>query len=483
MTILGNTNNSAGRRVRESFDGLRRYLGPVRREDFLMVMTGCIVGVITGSIAAALKQLCSLIALFCMRGHDTSMPDWHLLVYPLLGILLTWLFQRYVVGTQCGNCTFLIQRNIEKGKAYFSPFMMFNPFMGCAMTIGMGASGGQEGPMALCGAAVGSNVSRMLGLTPEWRFLTMVIGGGAGIAAIFKAPIGGVLFALEGLQVEFTSIPMLTLIIACILASTTASLFSGFTTDIIFSQTMKTDLHLMGWVALLGIFCGLYSIYFKYTCNHTAGYFLKMKRRWLAAICTGVVMSASVFLFPALYGTGLDVVGNLVNGLHDDFLGGGLFTSRSGDMTWILCGVAAMLMLKGALVGAAFSGGGVSGTFLPTLFAGALCGFLFGNVVDLLFEADLPVWYFSLMGMAAVMAGTLHVPLMAIFITCEATDTAGYMLAYLVAVGFCYLVVRVAPPRSYFSTPEGKEALLYGMWKQTPALRNEDNMPPDQKLP
>lgn len=399
----------------------------------------------------------------------------------MIGIVVTWLFQRYIVGTQCGNCTYLVQRNIDNGSSYFSPFMMFNPTMGCAVTIGMGASAGQEGPMALCGSAVGSNVSRMLGLTPEWSRIMMVIGAGAGIAAIFKAPIGGALFALEGLQMEFSSIPMLTLIIACLLAISTASLFSNFTMDIMFDQTMKPDLHLMGWVALLGIICGLYSIYFKYTCNHTASYFLKMKRRWLAAIGTGVVMSVSVFLFPALYGTGLDVVQNLINGQNTSFLSGGLFASHSDEMTWILCAAAAMLLLKGVLVGAAFSGGGISGTFLPTLFAGAMCGFLFGNVVNISFGADLPVWYFSLMGMAAVMAGTLHVPLMAIFITCEATDTSSYMAAYLVAVGLCYAVVRVAPPKSYFSTPEGRETLLYGLWKQTPALRNEDNKPQDQK--
>lgn len=480
MKNTGNIHQRAGRAAGRRLRRLRVVMERDASQNTLVIITGFLVGLFTGSIAAALKLLVSMVNELCLLGIDTDVPNWPILLYPLAGVAITALFQRYVVGQQCSRGTYLIRRHIDSGDSRISPFMMFDPMIGCSVTIGMGASGGTEGPVALCGSAVGSNVARALRLTPSWDRLMMAIGAGAGIAAIFKAPMGGVLFALEVLQMEFTTIPMIALVLACILASSTASLFSNFTLDIDFYQSMRIDVSLMGWVALLGVLCGLYCIYFNYTKNRTAGCFLGMRNRVWAALGSGALLSVSAFVFPALFGTGMDVVEDLINGRSAEFLAGGLFTGHSGEWGWVVFAAMGMLLLKGALVGAAYSGGGISGDFVPTLFAGCVLGFLFGQGMNTVFGMHMPVWYFCLMGMAAVMAGTVHAPLMAIFILCETTDTSGYLVAYLVAVALCYATVKVVTPKSWYAETGHDDMMMIRMWKKTPEIKISGRRPRDR---
>lgn len=426
-------------RVRLSFIAWqRRKLSPLS----VTLMLALIIGVLTGISAVSLKKLVKFFNVALLDGINFGAPNVQYLIWPLLGIFITMVFQQYVVRKRFGRCTHVVREHISTKDYDFNSMMVFNPVVGCSLTMGFGASGGTEGPVALSGAAIGSVLGRWFALPQSSLKVLVGIGAGAGIAAIFKSPVGGVLFTLEVLQMEISTIPVLALIVASLVASTTAYALSNFSFDIYFDKHMPMDAHWFLWVILLGVFCGLYSAYYSYSKQKAMRIFLNIRRPWLAALISGGVLSVSVFAFPVLFGEGFELIRSLVNADKISFVASGAFSDINAEW-WVIVAPMAILLLKGILVAASNCGGGVAGDFVPTLFAGCVAGFLFATVVNSLTGANLPVWYFSLIAMGAVMAGTLKAPLMAIFILCEATDTYVYLFPYMVAVAISYIIVRL----------------------------------------
>lgn len=459
-----------GRTARAAHVGYLRWQNRHVPDSVLLVLIAVVLGVLTGMSAAALKRLVRLINDSILAGVHLDRPNIRYLIWPLAGILVTSIYQRYVVRGNVASGTRIIRHDLDTRHYRLSPFTIFNSLIGCSLTMGCGASGGTEGPTALSGAAIGSCVGRWFGLSEAWLRLLVGIGGGAGIAAIFKSPIGGVLFTLEVLQMELTSLPVLALFIACILASTTAYILSDFTYDIFFIRYMPVETRTLGWVALLGVFCGLYSVYYNLTKNNAARWFSSIRNPWVGAVATGATLSMCVFMFPLLYGEGFGLITSLVNGDDVSFTASGLFATHQTPV-WMFVSLGAILLLKGVLVSASFSRGGVAGDFVPTFFAGAVAGYLFAMMCNKWLSADIPPWYFSLIGMGAVMAGTIHAPLMSIFVLCETTNTYGYILPYLIAVAISYATVKVITPRSWYAETGHDDLIALLARRDTPTLR------------
>lgn len=438
-------------------------------QGVVLIIISLVLGVLTGIAAAVLKLLTRYLHLVFLIDSTPQHPDYRLLIWPAVGIILTSIFKRYVCKEDITTGTRLIKDRLNSGKFHLGVFDIFNPLIGCSFTVGFGASAGTEGPTALSGASIGSCVSRWFELSKPWQRLLLGIGAGAGIAAIFKAPMGGALFTMEVLQMELTTLPIIALILACLIASSTAYLLSYFTFDISFIRDVPFDPSSLGWVALLGVFCGLYSIYYNYTKNISAKFFAGIKNRWIAAIGSGILMSVCVFMFPVLYGEGFGTITGLVNNHFVSITDCGMFAGNVGPF-WLLCGFIGVLLLKGILVGASYSGGGIAGDFVPTLFAGAIAGTLFSIVIQHISGADLPIWYFALIGMGCVMAGTIHAPLMAIFIVCETTNTYAYIFPYLIAIMISYGVVKLITPKAWYSETGSDDVLALLKLRQTPNL-------------
>lgn len=438
----------------------------------VLVLIALVLGIFTGMAAAVLKRLVGMLNTLVTSGSEPGRPDWWLLLWPLAGIALTGMFQRYVVRGNVAQGTRIIKQHLTARKYLMPPLLIFNSIFGCALTMGAGASAGTEGPTALSGSAIAVNIGRALRLPPEWLRLLVGIGGGAGIAAIFKSPIGGVLFALEVLQIEMKTLSVIALVIACLFSSATAFVLSDFTFDISFTRSMPMDPSTLGWVALLGLFCGVYCIYYNYTKSRSQKLFMAVRNPWLGVLLTGGVTSVFVFLFPALLGEGFGVITSLVNGDNYSFTSGTLFAGHDGTGAMMVI-ILAILLLKGMLVAAAYSNGGVAGDFVPTFFAGALAGYLFGVACNRFFGVELPVWYFALIGMGCVMAGTVHAPLMSIFILCETTNTYLYIFPYLIAVAVSYATVKIITPRSWYPGTGHDDILaLFSAGGDSPSIKS-----------
>lgn len=419
-----------------------------------IVLVALVMGVLTGAAAALLKALIAFFTRLTLGEHiNLAEPDLKILIWPLAGILLTSIYQRYLARCDVSDSTMVIRRTLESKNWMLPISMIFNPIIGCSLTMGFGASAGSEGPTALSGAAIGSNVGRWFGLPPDWLRLLVGIGGGAGIAAIFKSPVGGVLFTLEVLQMPTTTLSVIALVIACIFSATTVYLLSGFTFDILFLHNTPFDPAMTGWVALLGLFCGLYCIYYNFTKSRSAQMFKRISNPWVASLATGVMLSAGVFMFPTLFGEGFRVITGLVNSAEVSFGGAGAFAGFKGQ-TWIIVCMTGVLLLKGILVSASNSGGGVAGDFVPTFFAGAVAGYLFATLCNLWFGVHLQPWFFALAGMGAVMAGTVHAPLMSLFLICETTNSYAYLFPYLLVISISYATVKLLTPKSWDSTTD-----------------------------
>lgn len=406
-----------------------RHLAP----QTALVLVALLVGVGAGVAAASLKRIVKFLNNLFMLGFTPSEPNYYLLAIPVAGIVLTMLFQYYVARGDVAHGTRIIETDISRSRYRLPVLMAFNPVIGCAVTMGFGASGGTEGPVALSGAAMGSVASKIFRFPAQWGRILFAIGAGAGIAAIFKSPMGGVLFVLELLSVRLLTGPVIALVLSCLVASSTAYVLSDFTFDISFTHPSHIEAQHLGWMAILGVVCGLYSLYYNAAKRYMAKIIIKFRSKWGAALFTGIILSVSVFIFPLFFGEGFGLIHDLVNGKMVSFTAGGLFAGSEGTI-WIILAPAILLILKGPLVSASNCGGGVAGDFVPTFFAGCVAGYLFALSANTFFGASLPVWFFALTGMGCVMASSLKAPLMAVFILCESTDTYLYLFPYLIAI-------------------------------------------------
>ncbi len=410
-----------------------------------------VVGAVTGFAAFLLKWLISLVMGLLTAGMDAAGANWILLLYPILGLLLTGIFVRYIIRTDISHGVSRILKHLKSRRYKFKFKATFAPIIGTSITLGCGGSAGAEGPIAYTGAAIGSNFGRFLGFRPEMMYIMIGCGTAAGISGIFRAPIGGFLFTLEVLRMHFSTISVMALLSSSLTAYFVTFLMMGRGLDLPFPGIHNFDESLTWWYIALALFCGLYSLYYSKVMDvMTNKVFNRMKNPWLKNILGGVIISVCVFLFPTLYGEGYGAMGRLLEGDFASLVDGSLLHPFSG--TWQLALVAMGIWLcKPFASAAANSAGGVAGDFAPTLFAGAIVGLFFALAINSVFGENLPVTDFAFLGMGAVMAGAVRAPLMAMFITVEMTgcQTLFFPMFFVTAISYC--VVRMIATKDFYS--------------------------------
>lgn len=376
------------------------------------------VGILSGFAAAILKNMVSYLSKVVKGIFPANEFNWLFLVVPMIGIVLCGIYCRYVVKENLEFGCERILRFLKAGIYRLKRSIAYAPIVACTLTIGFGGSAGAEGPIAFAGAGIGSNLGKFLKLDDNTLRILMIIGAAAGIAGIFKAPVGGAMFALEVLAMPLTTASMVALMFACISASCTAYAFSGFTIDITHVTKGFFDPTMTMGVILLGVFCAIYSTYYSFTMSKTEGLLTRIPNPWVKNIVSGALVGALIFLFPVLYGEGYEVIDSVMNGNDSYLMRDTLFFNITGKWMLIVF-VTGTLIMKSIAVASTNSGGGVGGDFTPTLFAGSLVGLLFSHFSNLFLGTHFDEMNFVLFGMAGVMSGAVQAPLMAIFITLE----------------------------------------------------------------
>lgn len=404
-------------------------------DKIYLAIVAAMVGAVAGCAAHLLKMLITHLAAFVRPdSHAGSLSVW-LLILPVLGIIFTGIYVRYILKIDIYKDVPVLINELQQRQRSLSPRLMIAPIIANTLTLGMGGSAGPDNPIAYASAAIGNNFGRWFLIPRSARTLITACGAGSGISGIFTAPVAGVLYTVEVVKYPITRVGIILLAVCCLTSGIIAFMLAGMSFDVTFDYSGLPSWGMLAIGVGLGIFCGLYSFYYSYSKNRIERYFKGMTNRWKANVLSGLMVGAMVMLFPVLFSMGYNTIIGLING--DDSTMGANSPFFDGSITPVMmialgCGV---LLLKGLANGATMSGGGVAGEFTPSLFAGAVTGFVFALACKVCFGLEIPLPIFALMGMAGVMAGVIGAPLTAIFITIEMSGAYHYFLPVtLVAV-------------------------------------------------
>jgi CIC family chloride channel protein len=424
----------------------------IEEKPFVLILA-FFVGLFCGFAALLLKFLIHSISGFLTDHAAINEGNYIYLIFPFIGIILSSLYVRYVVRDNISHGVTRVLYAISQNKSRLKVHNMYSSMIASSVTIGFGGSVGAEGPIVFTGASIGSNLGQMFRMSPKVLMLLVGCGAAAGIAGIFKAPIAGLLFTLEVLMLDLTAVSVMPLLIASVTSATVAYVFTGYNVEFQFEQTEMFLTGRIPYVILLGLLCGLVSLYFTRVMNMMENIFRKrIHTPLLRTIVGGVILAGLVFIFPPLYGEGYDAINGLLDGDPSNIVNGSIFFNDGRQVWFILLFVGLIVLFKAFATSATNGGGGVGGTFAPSLFVGCMTGFFFAFLMDHLgLGAMLSVKNFALMGMAGVMAGVMHAPLMAIFLTAEMTGGFQLFLPLLIVSTISYGTIKVFEPYSIYS--------------------------------
>lgn len=420
------------------------------KEKNFVIMLALVVGVICGFAAQLLKFLIHSVQGLVTVNLNTSSLNWIYLVTPIVGIIIVSLFVKYIVKDNISHGITKVLYSISRNKSRLKRHNMYTSLLASSVTIGMGGSVGAEGPIVYTGAAIGSNVGQAFRLSPRILMILVGCGAAAGIAGVFRAPIAGMLFTLEVLMIDLTQATVMPLLIASVSGATLAYIFEGYNAEFFFAQNEPWLMRKIPFALLLGLVSGFMSLYFTKAMLMMEDFFRKINHRVVKLIVGGVILSTLIFLFPALYGEGYFAINHLLDNDPMALTEGTIFYIDRENVWFIAFYIFLIVLMKAFATSATNGAGGVGGTFAPTLFVGAMFGFLFAYIMNML-GVDISTKNFALLGMAGLMSGVMHAPLMGIFLTAEMTGGYELFLPLLIVSGVSYMTIRIFEPYSLYT--------------------------------
>lgn len=429
----------------------------------MTIILALFIGFFASVAAFILHFIIKEIQVLLTAGFTTVTYNWLYLVFPVIGIFLTSLFVRYVVKDNISHGITRILYAISSKRSRLKPHNCWTSVIASAITIGFGGSVGAEAPIVLTGSSIGSNLGQLFKMDNKTLMLLVGCGAAAAIAGIFKAPIAGLVFTLEVLMVDLSMASLLPILVASVTATCFTYIFMG--SDSLFS------FHLDGeWIVervpaciLLGVSCGLVSLYFIRMMTSCEGVFAHLKdHRYAKLLLGGLMLSSLIFIFPVLYGEGYSAINILFNSNTEadwnTLLNNSLFYGH-GQLLIIF--VALVVLTKVVATSATNGGGGCGGTFAPSLFVGAFSGFLFARIWNIQqLGLYVPEKNFTLLGMAGVMAGVMHAPLTGIFLIAEITNGYDLFIPLMIVSTCSVMTISVFEPHSIYAMRLARQGKL-----------------------
>ena len=429
---------------------LRRFLGKFPEKNVMMILS-LVVGIFCGLAAVVLKLAIEFIHHHLISLSDKGAYNVLNLIYPGIGMLLAMLFVRYVVKDNIGHGVTKVLQAVSKNESKIKAHNMWTSMIASSVTIGFGGSVGAEAPIVYTGAAIGSNVARYMGLS--YKNMTILLGCGAAgaVAGIFNAPLAGVLFTLEILLFNISMSSILPLLLSTISATVVSYIFLGMQPP--FECTLSPfSMGNIPFYILLGLFCAAFSVYFTRTTLWLEDKIKSIKKpftRWaISASCLGLL----IFLFPPLFGEGYSNLRELLNGGMINLEGQTVLAFFMHSAWTVPVFFLMVLLLKVFSMSFTNAGGGVGGTFGPTLFIGAIAGFVVSRTINLIGGGlVVPEQNFVLVGMAGLMAGVMQAPMTAIFLIADMTGGYELLIPLIITATISYAATRTIEPYSIYT--------------------------------
>ena len=430
------------------------FLGITKKlsERQMLLILAVVVGALAGLATYLFEILLHLIKGSLTDWFDVNTYHYLYLIYPVIGIILATLFVKYIVRDNISEGVTRVLYAMSRRGSRIAGHNCWTSVVGGATTIGFGGSVGPEAPIVLTGAALGSNVGKLAKLNYRNITLLLCCGAGAAVAAIFKAPMTGVVFVLEILMLDITSSSIIPLLVSSVTATTLALVLRGF--DPIISVTLTSadafQIKHIPLFILLGALCGGISYYFT-TVNAKVGKLINSVKsqysRWAIA---GLILGILIFVFPPLYGEGYESFVSLMQGNKDTIFENSLFSRFSGIEWVVLIYIVAIIFFKVIAMATTNAAGGVGGTFAPSLFVGAFTGASMAILCNMC-GVEVSIASFTLVGMAGVMAGVMKAPLTAIFLIAELSNGYGLFIPLMIVACIAFAVGRWLDPDSIYT--------------------------------
>lgn len=444
--------------IKSLLSSIKSYISTMP-ESRMMILLALVVGLGSGIAAVVLKQMVHFVEWILTGWFNTPADSFLYLLYPGIGMLLALLFVKFIVKDNIGHGVTKVLLAVSKNESKIKSHNTWTSVAASSVTIGFGGSVGAEAPIVYTGAAIGSNVARVLGLS--YKNMTILLGCGAAgaVAGIFKAPMAGILFTFEILMLNMSMTSLLPFVISSITATTVSYLFLGST--VAFENDLTPfSIGNLPYYILFGIICGYASLYFTRTTlwleDKIKGITGTTKRWAISAGCLGLL----IFLFPPLYGEGYSVLTDLLMNNSDEAVGTSLF-SKYFTIDWVVpIFFAGVFFLKVFSMSFTNAGGGVGGTFGPTLFMGGILGFIIARSINLLGIHPLPEANFVLVGMAGLMAGVMQAPLTAIFLIAEITGGYTLLMPLIITSAVSFATIRFYESYSIYTKRIAKQGDL-----------------------
>lgn len=421
------------------------------------------IGLLASVAAYTLHWIISEIQYLLTAGFSYTSYNWLYLVLPVVGIYLTSLFVKYVVKDNISHGITRVLYAISTKQSHLKGHNCWSSVLASAITIGFGGSVGAEAPIVLTGSAIGSNLGQLFKMDNKTLMLLVGCGASAAIAGIFKAPIAGLVFTLEVLMVDLSMASLMPILTASVTATCFSYIFMGGNAMFDFQLDSAWSIQRIPPSILLGLFCGLISLYFIRMMTACENVFAQLKQyQYTKLMLGGIILSSLIFLFPSLYGEGYNSINILLQGQTEadwnTLLNNSLFY---GHGKLLVLYIALVLFTKVFATSATNGGGGCGGTFAPSLFIGGFGGFFFARLWNInQVGVYIPEKNFTLLGMAGVMAGVMHAPLTGIFLIAEITGGYSLFMPLIIVSIVSVLTISIFEPHSIYAMRLAREGKL-----------------------
>jgi CIC family chloride channel protein len=418
------------------------------RNQFL-VLSGILVGCTAGLAGVLLKSLVHAIHHFITTEVHFEYQILFYIIFPFLGIVLTVSIVLTIFKGQDRKGIGAILYEIAQNSSIVSSVKMYSQIVQSAVTVGLGGSAGLESPIAVTGAAIGSNFAQTYRLSYKERTLLLAAGATAGIASAFNAPIAGIMFAFEILLTGVVFTDFIPLVVAAVCGSLLSRIL--LQEDVLFRFYTREafDYKNVPYYLILGIVTGMYARYFVIISQKIEHFIKKLNMsRLRKAMFGGAVLSLLCVLFPPLFGEGYETVKAFTNGGVHRIIENSLFRYfEMGNFTIIVFLIFVLLLKAFATSFTIFSGGN-GGNFAPSLFAGGTVGYLFALICQQIGFQEVPVTNLVLVGMAGAMSGVMYAPLTAIFLIAESSFGYDLFIPLMIVSIASYLIAKWFSPIS-----------------------------------
>jgi CIC family chloride channel protein len=420
-------------------------------KNFILVLC-VIIGLLASVAAVVLKTGVHYLEYWVRTIPGKHIENYLFLVFPLIGILITVFYVRTFVKEDIGHGVSRILYAISRNKGVMKLHNTWSSIIACTFTSGMGGSVGMEAPIVSTGAAIGSNIAQAVKLGHKRTILLIGCGSAAAIAAIFKAPIAGLIFALEILMLDLTMASILPLLVATVTGAIFSALFMGENVEFYFAITDAFNYGSIPFFILLGLFTGVVSLYFTWMNVRVESTIKSIQKPFKRAVIGGVILGLMIFIFPPLFGEGYFSMRNLLSGQPEQLIIESPLSAFAdgGGLTFLIFMVC-VLFFKAIATSLTTGSGGIGGVFAPSLFMGGISGFVLSRAINLFTTFQVSEYNFTLVGLAGVMAGVIHSPLTAIFLIAEITGGYQLFIPLIIVASISYLTVNYFHPHSLYT--------------------------------